>query len=135
MNDIDNDGSYDFLWIRDFTDIAVRSFKFDDCKIITDEYESYEMATAYKNYAFITLDENSEIFNLKNLNKNSVVSIIYDGNNSGDISRAVLYISKKKATGAITEVSDDTVTVNMNSTKFQAHTPKRIRRTRKTTRN
>ncbi len=118
MNDIDNDGSYDFLWIRDFTDIAVRSFKFDDCKIITDEYESYEMSTAYKNYAFVTLDENSGIFNLKNLNKNSVVSIIYDGNNTGDISRAVLYISKKKATGAITEVSDDTVTVNNEQYKI-----------------
>lgn len=114
MNDGDGDGLYDFVWVRDFTDVILKSFNYDMVKLTTSDNENYEMKTAFNNYAFVTLDDNSEIFNLKDFSKNCVVSIIYDGVDKDDITRAVMYVSKRNVAGTITEINNNSATVNSN---------------------
>lgn len=119
---IDNDGdeTFDFVWVRQYQNIVVKNFLYPEFKITGKYGEKLEMRNAFDKDKIFLWDENGALFNLKDIEKNIVLSLMIEQDSEGEIEKAIGFGSALQVSGRIKERSDDGLLINGEN---YLHTP------------
>ncbi len=107
--DNNQDGNYDFMWIRAYEDYLINNFIFDTFTIADRYNKSVTMERAYKDNKIILTDSGGEVVNPKDLGSNQVVSLITKADDSGEIKLAFGVVRKEGVSGVISALVQDTL--------------------------
>ncbi|MDD3766563.1 MAG: hypothetical protein PHF89_05165 [Eubacteriales bacterium] len=135
LADNNGDDMADFVWIRSYENIILKSFIYDSFKFAGTFGESIEMHTAFEKGKVFFYDEKGETFHPKDFDTNDVISLIYSVDESGECQLALGFVSKSSIRGMITEIAGDEIRIqdeyyvltNEYKQKLDAHHQKAVK--------
>ena len=103
--DNDKDGSYEILFITEYKNYYVSSVDIEN-EIVYDKENNINVSLSSQNFDVIIFDENQNEIEIKEIAKDTVISVMESKNTSGNVLKTV-YVVKNAVSGQVTSFDDE----------------------------